>query len=59
MSDHDHLREHPYSPYMEAMQAYTDWCIVEEFNKHGWPEGSTAGPKATRGSVWPVPSEVC
>jgi hypothetical protein len=24
---------------MEAMQAYTDRRIVEEFNKHGWPEG--------------------
>jgi hypothetical protein len=39
MSDQDHLRHHPYSVYMEAMQAYTDRHIVEEFNKHGWPEG--------------------
>jgi hypothetical protein len=26
MSDHDHLRPHPYTVYVEVMQAYVDTC---------------------------------
>jgi hypothetical protein len=37
MSEHDRLEQHPYSVYIEAMQAYVDQRISEQFRRHGWP----------------------